>query len=106
MDLYEYYNFLRVSIILPAMHARCLPHILSLCRHSINALSFSHDGEYIAIASQGSYIDIVSGTITVSEQISDVYNLFSALRKQAYQHTGYRQSDHLQLSPGTPRNMS
>lgn len=32
----------------------------SLYRHSINSLSFSHDGEYLAIANAGSYIDIVS----------------------------------------------
>ena len=31
------------------------------CSHGINALSFSHDGEFIAIANQGNYIDIVSG---------------------------------------------
>ncbi|KAG8219017.1 hypothetical protein J3R82DRAFT_4773 [Butyriboletus roseoflavus] len=30
-----------------------------LCRNAINALSFSFDGEYLAIASTGSYIDIV-----------------------------------------------
>jgi hypothetical protein len=29
-------------------------------RNAINALSFSHDGEYLAIANAGSYIDIVS----------------------------------------------
>lgn len=29
-------------------------------RHSINSLSFSHDGEYLAIANAGSYVDIVS----------------------------------------------
>lgn len=29
------------------------------CRNAINALSFSFDGEYLAIASTGSYIDIV-----------------------------------------------
>ena len=28
--------------------------------NSINALSFSHDGEFIAIANAGNYIDIVS----------------------------------------------
>src|SRR6266545_2732235 len=28
-------------------------------RFSINALSFSHDGEYLAIANAGTYIDIV-----------------------------------------------
>ncbi len=28
-------------------------------RYSINALSFSHDGEYLAIANAGTYIDIV-----------------------------------------------
>ncbi|THH12351.1 hypothetical protein EW145_g58 [Phellinidium pouzarii] len=31
---------------------------ITACEDSINALSFSHDGEYLAIASQGSYIDI------------------------------------------------
>lgn len=31
---------------------------ITSCEHSINHLSFSHDGEYIAIASQGSYIEI------------------------------------------------
>lgn len=30
-----------------------------LFRNAINALSFSFDGEYLAIASTGSYIDIV-----------------------------------------------
>ena len=30
-----------------------------LRRNAINALSFSFDGEYLAIASTGSYIDIV-----------------------------------------------
>ena len=36
-------------------------HILtSLHSNAINALSFSYDGEYLAIASTGSYIDIVS----------------------------------------------
>ena len=28
-------------------------------RNAINALSFSHDGEYLAIANAGTYIDIV-----------------------------------------------
>ncbi|THV08239.1 WD40 repeat-like protein [Dendrothele bispora CBS 962.96] len=31
---------------------------ITSCEHSINALSFSHDGEYLAIASAGTYIDI------------------------------------------------
>ncbi|KAH8118461.1 WD40 repeat-like protein [Phellopilus nigrolimitatus] len=31
---------------------------ITACDHSINALSFSHDGEYMAIANQGSYISI------------------------------------------------
>ncbi|KAF8165606.1 WD40-repeat-containing domain protein [Crassisporium funariophilum] len=31
---------------------------ITSCEHSINALSFSHDGEYLAIANSGSYIDI------------------------------------------------
>ncbi|KAJ7579099.1 WD40-repeat-containing domain protein [Mycena floridula] len=31
---------------------------ISSCEHAIHALSFSYDGEYIAIASSGSYIDI------------------------------------------------
>jgi len=31
---------------------------ITACEHGINALSFSHDGEYIAIASSGPYIDI------------------------------------------------
>ncbi|KAF8639886.1 hypothetical protein AX17_001139 [Amanita inopinata Kibby_2008] len=35
----------------------CTKTIIS-CEHSINALSFSHDGEYLAIASAGLYIDI------------------------------------------------
>ena len=34
--------------------------LISLHRYPTNALSFSHDGEFIAIASQGPYIDIVS----------------------------------------------
>lgn len=29
--------------------------------HGITSLSFSHDGEFIAIANQGTYIDIVCG---------------------------------------------
>ena len=33
-------------------------------RHSINALSFSHDGEYLAIANAGMYIDIVRPLLT------------------------------------------
>ncbi|KAF6762005.1 WD40-repeat-containing domain protein [Ephemerocybe angulata] len=35
----------------------CARTIIS-CEHSVNSLSFSHDGEYIAIASEGSYIEI------------------------------------------------
>ena len=36
-------------------------------RNAINALSFSHDGEYLAIANTGTYIDIVSdGWITLA----------------------------------------
>ncbi|KAL0950255.1 hypothetical protein HGRIS_010238 [Hohenbuehelia grisea] len=31
---------------------------ITSCEHAINALSFSHDGEYLAIANGGSYIDI------------------------------------------------
>ncbi|KAF9464836.1 WD40-repeat-containing domain protein [Collybia nuda] len=31
---------------------------ITVCEHSINALSFSHDGEYLAIANAGTYIDI------------------------------------------------
>ncbi|KAJ7068680.1 WD40 repeat-like protein, partial [Mycena amicta] len=31
---------------------------ITTCEHSINSVSFSHDGEYLAIASAGSYIDI------------------------------------------------
>ncbi|KAG5648814.1 hypothetical protein DXG03_000163 [Asterophora parasitica] len=31
---------------------------ITVCEHSINALSFSHDGEYLAIANAGNYIDI------------------------------------------------
>ncbi|KAJ7167607.1 WD40-repeat-containing domain protein [Mycena filopes] len=31
---------------------------IAACEHSINAVSFSHDGEYLAIANSGSYIDI------------------------------------------------
>ncbi|KAH9482501.1 THO complex subunit 3 [Psilocybe cubensis] len=31
---------------------------ISACENVINALSFSHDGEYLAVASAGSYIDI------------------------------------------------
>ena len=38
-------------------------HLLSgshlLPRNAVNGLSFSHDGEYLAIASAGTYIDIV-----------------------------------------------
>ena len=32
---------------------------ITCSEYPTNALSFSHDGEYLAIASQGSYIDIV-----------------------------------------------
>ncbi|KAI0638425.1 WD40 repeat-like protein [Trametes polyzona] len=39
---------------------------ITACDYSINALSFSHDGEFIAIANAGSYIDIVSRPITRS----------------------------------------
>jgi hypothetical protein len=35
-------------------------------RYSINALSFSHDGEYLAIANAGTYIDIVSPSNTLT----------------------------------------
>jgi len=31
---------------------------ITSCENAINALSFSHDGEYLAIASTGTYIDI------------------------------------------------
>ncbi|KAI0832675.1 WD40 repeat-like protein [Trametes gibbosa] len=31
---------------------------ITACDHAINAISFSHDGEFIAIANAGSYIDI------------------------------------------------
>ncbi|EJD01319.1 WD40 repeat-like protein [Fomitiporia mediterranea MF3/22] len=31
---------------------------ITCCDHSITSLSFSHDGEYLAVASQGSYIDV------------------------------------------------
>ncbi|KAF7290897.1 WD-REPEATS-REGION domain-containing protein [Mycena chlorophos] len=31
---------------------------ITSCEHSVNSVSFSHDGEYLAIASAGSYIDI------------------------------------------------
>ncbi|TFK25966.1 WD40 repeat-like protein [Coprinopsis marcescibilis] len=33
---------------------------ISACDHAINSLSFSHDGEYLAIANAGLYIDIVA----------------------------------------------
>lgn len=41
----------------------------SVKSNSINALSFSHDGEFIAIANAGNYIDIVRvfPTIPVSK---------------------------------------
>ncbi|KAJ7119486.1 WD40-repeat-containing domain protein [Mycena epipterygia] len=31
---------------------------ITVCENSINAISFSHDGEYLAIANSGNYIDI------------------------------------------------
>ncbi|KAL1737730.1 hypothetical protein HDZ31DRAFT_10381, partial [Schizophyllum fasciatum] len=31
---------------------------ITSCDHSINAVSFSFDGEYLAMATAGSYIDI------------------------------------------------
>ncbi|TFK63553.1 WD40 repeat-like protein [Pluteus cervinus] len=36
------------------------------CEHSINALSFSHDGEFLAIASTGAYIDVCATETGVS----------------------------------------
>ncbi|KAG2013163.1 hypothetical protein CC2G_010099 [Coprinopsis cinerea AmutBmut pab1-1] len=33
---------------------------ITVCEHAINKLSFSHDGEYLAIASDGPYIDIAA----------------------------------------------
>ncbi|KAF7332395.1 WD-REPEATS-REGION domain-containing protein [Mycena kentingensis (nom. inval.)] len=39
---------------------------ITACEHSINSVSFSHDGEYIAIASAGSYIDICATETAVS----------------------------------------
>lgn len=37
----------------------CLTLVSSFISHAVNALSFSHDGEFLAIASSGNYIDIV-----------------------------------------------
>ena len=37
--------------------------------NAINALSFSHDGEFIAIANAGSYIDIVSKFLNHRDQV-------------------------------------
>jgi THO complex subunit 3 len=43
---------------------------ITSCDHSINSLSFSHDGEYLAIASAGPYIDICS--VEIGQQMHRV----------------------------------
>ena len=50
--------------------------LISLYSNSINALSFSYDGEYLAIASAGSYIDIVSVGL-LSYLYVDIYSSYS-----------------------------
>lgn len=59
MDLCANNHGLRVRIHSSLIATRST-NMNSTTRHSINALSFSHDGEYLAIANAGTYIDIVS----------------------------------------------
>ncbi|KAG6832187.1 hypothetical protein H0H92_004919 [Tricholoma furcatifolium] len=64
---------------------------ITVSENAINALSFSHDGEYLAIANAGSCIDILWDSVQLK--------------------LGYRYIVFLQLvlrppSPGIPRNMS
>ncbi|KAF4601393.1 hypothetical protein EYR38_006046 [Pleurotus pulmonarius] len=42
---------------------------ITSCEHAINALSFSHDGEFLAIANTGNYIDIVRGSVISVAQL-------------------------------------
>jgi hypothetical protein len=56
MDMRTHDNRLRVST---PISDHSSTSSLTLARNAINALSFSHDGEYLAIANAGTYIDIV-----------------------------------------------
>ncbi len=55
---------LRVSLSEPRAPGVCPLIKDHLFSNAISALSFSYDGEYIAIASSGSYIDIVRTTLS------------------------------------------
>ena len=52
----ENHHLLRVSVLPPRFISGCL----TSSSHAINGLSFSHDGEYLAISNTSTYIDIVS----------------------------------------------
>lgn len=55
MDMHSNHIYLRVSVVVRHLRATLTPSN----SNAINSLSFSHDGEYLAIANTGSYIDIV-----------------------------------------------
>ncbi|KAI0775391.1 WD40-repeat-containing domain protein [Irpex lacteus] len=49
---------------------------ITACDHAVNALSFSHDGEFLAIASSGNYIDIVRTVPHAIKRITHWYYEF------------------------------
>ena len=75
--------------------------------HGITALSFSHDGEFIAIANQGTYIDIVRSFITFFTCLIIHYGFtHSAQQRLAYPCTAYPHWVRHRLCNGTRRNGS
>lgn len=76
-------------------------------RHAINALSFSHDGEYIAIANAGLYIDIVRFHISLNalSLLEAAYLSRSVQQKRVFQYIVYQLSRHRRLLLGTLPSM-
>lgn len=65
MDMRKNHYLLRVG---------AFPHVsfcvaLFLDSHAINALSFSHDGEYLAISNTSTYIDIVGPIADITSSL-------------------------------------
>lgn len=75
----------------------------TLVSHGITDLSFSHDGEYIAMSNQGSYIDIVGSSRDVRVHL---LKMNSAQRKLVFPSTAYLHSVRHPQSSGTRQNMS
>jgi hypothetical protein len=76
----EYVGFLS------AYCAQYLPSDTCFHSHVVNAISFSHDGEFIAIANAGNYIDIVCRSSPIPS-MSWAQLIYSVRRRQAYHST-------------------